>query len=267
MELTQENYFSTESNMEYCSASQFKDFMKCEVEALAKCKGELVEEKSKALLVGGYVDAYFSNELDKFKAQNSQIFKKDGTLLKDFEMANEVIKAIEEDKVLMEYLNGEKQVIMVGTIGGVKFKIKVDALHEDKIVDQKIMSSIDELIWVEREGRNVKVDFVEAFGYDIQGAIYQEIVRQNTGKKLPFILAVTTKEENPNKALIEIDQEYLDNALEYVERNATRIDLIKRGLVDPVGCGHCASCRKGKMVKGVQSYKALYDKKELIKYE
>lgn len=267
MELTQKNYFSMESNMEYCSATQFKDFMHCEVEALAKCRGELIEEKSKALLVGGYVDAYFSNELEQFKAENPQILKKDGTLLKDFENANEVIKAIESDKMLMDYLNGEKQVIMTGTIGGVKFKIKVDALHEDKIVDQKIMSSIDEAIWIERDNKNIRTDFVEAFGYDIQGAIYQSIVEQNTGKKLPFILAVTTKEENPNKALIEIDQEYLDNALEYVERNATRIDMIKKGLVDPVGCGHCASCRKGKMVKGVVSYKALYDKKELIKYE
>ena len=267
MKLTNDNYFSKESNLEYCSATQLKDFMKCEVEALAKVKGELVEEKSKALLFGGYVDAYFSNELDKFKEENPQIFKKDGTLLKDFENANEVIKAIEEDKMLMDYLNGEKQVIMTGTIGGVKFKIKVDALHEDMIIDQKIMSSINEKIWIEQNGYNVKTDFVEAFGYAIQGAIYQSVVEQNTGKKLPFILAVTTKEENPDKALIEIDQEYLDNALAFVTEYATRIDMIKKGLVEPKGCGCCPSCRKGKMVTGVVSYKKLFDKKEPVKYE
>ena len=262
MELNNENYFSTEASREYMSASQFKDFMKCEKEALAKVNGETHEEPSKAMLVGSYVDAYFSGEMEQFKAENPQIFKKDGTLLKDFEKANDIIKAIEEDKMMMEYLSGKKQVIMTGEIAGVKFKIKVDSLLEDRIVDQKIMSSINELIWIEKDGRNVKTDFIEAFGYDIQGAIYQEIVRQNTGKKLPFILAVTTKEENPDKALILIDQFYLDKALKLVEEKCERFDLIKKGVIEPVGCGCCPSCRKGLMVTEVVSYSEKFNKWE-----
>ena len=46
-----------------------------------------------------------------------------------------------------------------------------------------------------------------------------------------------------------------------------RIDMIKKGLVEPKGCGCCPSCRKGKMVTGVVSYKKLFDKKEPVKYE
>ena len=260
MELNNENYFSPEANLEYMSASQFKDFMKCEKDAIAKIIGETVEEPSKAMLVGSYVDAYFSGEMDEFKVKNPQIFKKDGTLLKDFEKANEIIAAIESDELLMQYLNGKHQVIMTGEINGVKFKIKVDSLLPDCIVDQKIMSSIQELIWVEKDGRNVKVDFVEAFGYDIQGAIYQEIVRQNTDKKLPFVLAVTTKEENPDKALIEIDQCYLDKALKLVQELAPHYDLVKQGVVKPVGCGKCPSCRIGLKVTGVVSYETLFNK-------
>ena len=260
MELNNENYFSPEANLEYMSASQFKDFMKCEKDAIAKIIGETVEEPSKAMLVGSYVDAYFSGEMDEFKVKNPQIFKKDGTLLKDFEKANEIITAIESDELLMQYLNGKHQVIMTGEINGVKFKIKVDSLLPDCIVDQKIMSSIQELIWVEKDGRNVKVDFVEAFGYDIQGAIYQEIVRQNTGKKLPFVLAVTTKEENPDKALIEIDQYYLDKALKLVQELAPHYDLVKQGVVKPVGCGKCPSCRIGLKVTGIVSYETLFNK-------
>ena len=122
------------------------------------------------------------------------------------------------------------------------------------------MSSIQELIWVEKDGRNVKVDFVEAFGYDIQGAIYQEIVRQNTGKKLPFVLEVTTKEENPDKALIEIDQYYLDKALKLVQELAPHYDLVKQGVVKPVGCGKCPSCRIGLKVQGIVSYETLFNK-------
>ena len=106
MELTKQNYFSVDANMEYMGATQFKDFMKCESEGLAKANGTVVEEPTKPMLVGSYVDAYFSGELDEFKANNPQILKKDGTLLKDFEQANDIIKAIEEDEMMMEYLNG-----------------------------------------------------------------------------------------------------------------------------------------------------------------
>lgn len=260
MELTNENYYSIKSNLDYMSASQFKDFVKCEVEALAKVNGDIVEEPSSAMLFGSYIDAYFSGELEQFKVNTPQLFKKDGTLYKDYEKVNDVIAAIESDELLMKYLSGEHQVIMTGEISGVKFKIKIDSLLPDAIVDQKIMASYKELIWVERNGRNVRVDFVEAYGYDIQGAIYQEIVRQNTGKKLPFILAVTTKEENPDKALIEIDQYWLDRALDFVKENCERYDLIKKGIVEPVGCGHCPSCRKDLKVTSVVSYETLYNK-------
>ena len=261
MELTNENYFSVDANMEYMSASQFKDFCKCEKEALAKIVGETVEEPSKAMLVGSYVDAYFSGELEQFKANNPQIFKKDGTLLKDFEKANDVITTIENDALLLSYLQGKHQVIMTGEIAGVKFKIKIDSLLEDAIVDQKVMSSIYDLVWQQgNDGSWYKADFVETFGYDIQGAIYQEIVRQNIGKKLPFILAVCTKEDNPDKALIQIDQYYLDKALEKVKELAPHFELIKQGLVLAQGCGHCATCRKHRVLTGVVSYQALFNK-------
>ena len=264
MKLTNENYFSQEANMEYMSTSQFKDFMECPVHALAKLQGEYVEEKSKALLVGSYVDAYFSNEMEQFKLENPQIFKKDGTLLKDFEKANEIIAAIEDDPMMMEYLSGKHQVVMTGTIANVPFKIKIDSLLRNAIVDQKIMSSIKELVWVydEETKRNKQVDFVQAFGYDIQGAIYQEIARQNIGHRLPFILAPTTKEESPDKALIQIDQEYLDKAFKIVEEYAPRFDLIKKGIVEPIGCGNCPSCRKKNKVIKIVSYKDLFNKGE-----
>ena len=264
MELNNDNYFSQESNQHYMSCSQFKDFLKCEKETLAKINGELVEEKTDALLFGGYVDAYFSNELDQFKLANPEMFNtKTGELKAPFKRIDEVISAIESDTMLMKYLNGEKQVIMTGEIAGVPFKIKIDAYHPDKlIVDQKIIKDLD-LSWVERNGKNIKTDFIDAYCYDIQGAIYQEIVRQNTGKQLPFVLAITTKEENPDKALIEIDQEYLDRALELVKELAPHFQAVKLGQVAPVGCNHCATCRKNKMVSGVVSYKDFFNKAEL----
>lgn len=262
--LTNKNYFSQEANRLYLSVSQYKDFAECEVLAMAKLNGEYVEEKSKALLIGSYIDAYFSNELDEFKAENPQIFKKDGTLLKDFEKANEIIKVIEDDPLLMKYLGGKKQVIFTGIINGVPFKIKIDSLLPYAIVDQKIMSSIRELVWKydKKTKRNRQMDFVEAYGYDIQGAVYQFITKQNLGEQLPFILAPTTKEESPDKALIQIDQEYLDKALEEVKENAPRYQAIKLGLIEPIGCGNCPVCRAKIKLTEVVSYKALFDKGE-----
>ena len=77
---------------------------------------------------------------------------------------------------------------------------------------------------------------------------------------MPFILAVTTKEDNPDKALIQIDQYYLDKALKVVEDLAPRFDLIKQGVVPPQGCGRCPSCRKDLKVSGVISYEELFNK-------
>ena len=255
-------------NMEYISVSQFKDFAQCEVHALAKLKGEYVEEKTDALLIGSYVDAYFSNELETFIEQTPELLDrrmKVPTIRKALvEEANKIIKAIESDELLMKYLGGKKQVVMTGTINRVKVKIKIDSLLPYAIVDQKIMSSIKELIWVYDQDtkRNKQVDFIEAFGYDLQGAVYQEIARQNLGEQLPFILAPTTKEEEPDKALIQIDQDILDKKLEYFASKVQRYDLIKKGIIEPIGCGNCPSCRKKKKLTEVVSYKALFGKED-----
>lgn len=261
MELTNANYFDKENSLKYCSATQVKDFLACENEALAKVNGVLVEEKTDALLFGGYVDAYFSNELDTYLATygGDMLNSRTGELKAPFKNIGKVIKTIEEDKLLMEHLQGKHQVIMTGKISGVLFKIKIDSLFEDKIVDQKIIKDFD-LIW--DEDKHKKVDFIEKFGYSIQGAVYQEIVRQNTGKKLPFIIAATTKEDEPDKALIQIDQEYLDQALELVKEIAPRIDALKNGLVEPTKCGKCNTCRAEKKLDRVLSYKEMFNKEE-----
>lgn len=266
--LTNENYHSPEARHNYMGVSLFKEFEKCEVMGLAKANGEFEEKTSDALLFGAYVDAYFSNELEDFIATHPEMFTKQGTLKANFKNIEEVIQAIENaeddegEKIMLKYLNGEKQVIMVGDIAGVPWKIKIDAYHPDKlIVDQKIMKDM-EPVWVNRNGYNVKTDFIDAYGYDLQGASYQYIVEQNTGKKLPFVLAITTKEECPDNELVKIDQEYLDAALDRIKAKVGRYWDIINGKVQPVGCGHCPACRKIKKITGVKSYKELFKEKE-----
>ena len=261
-ELTKENYHSPEARKRYLGASMFKDFQKCEVMALAKVNGEYEEKQTPALLFGSYVDAYFSNELPEFIANHPELFTKQGTLKSDYKGAEEVIKAIEADPVFMKYMSGEKQVIMTGVINGVPTKIKMDSYHPHKvIVDQKVMKDL-EPVWIDSStGGRVLVDFVEAYRYDIQGALYQEVERQNSGEQLPFVLAVATKEECPDKLVMRIDQEFLDLALAEYKEKAPRYWDIINGKIEPIGCGHCPACRSKKMLdERIPTYKKFREK-------
>ena len=135
MNLTADNYFSAEANQQYMSVSQFKLFLKCPAAALAELRGEYQREQTTALLVGSYVDAWFSGEMDKFKAEHPEIFKRDGTLKAEYAQADQIIARVSKDEMFMEYMSGDEQVIMTGEIEGVPVKIKVDSLLLDKIVD------------------------------------------------------------------------------------------------------------------------------------
>ena len=239
-----DNYFSKESEISYMSYSQFKDFLECESMALAKAEGKYERPRTKALLQGSYIDAYFSGEMEKFTKENPDIFKKDGTLKSDYEVCNGVIEAIKADKGLLEeFYSGEAQRIFVGEIAGVPYKGKIDMLYPNKIVDMKAMASIDP-VWDEKEHR--KKPFYSFYRYDIQAAIYQELVRQATGGKLPYYLAVATKEQLPRKKVYLFRQEVLDEALELVKRLSPRFQAIKNHEIEPNECGECEWCRKNK---------------------
>lgn len=244
MKLTQRNYFSKKANKEFMSVSQFKDFIKCPNSALAQIKGKYTREKTTALLVGSYVDSYFEGTLAKFIKENPGIFKKDGTLKADYIQAEAIIQRILQDKLFCEYLSGEKQVIMTGEICGVPVKIKVDSLHPDKIVDLKVMANFDNVY----DGEKGLQPWFEAWGYDLQGAVYQEIVRQNTGKKLPFYLAAATKEKVTDIDIVHIPQDMLDNALENFQRDVESFDAMKKGIIEPDRCGKCEYCKMSKVL-------------------
>lgn len=248
MILTADNYYSQEANREYLSVSQYKDFcgslgkIPCEAQAMAKLNGEWETEKTTALLVGSYVDSYFEGSLEQFKQENPEIFTKKGELRSEFKKAEELIARIERDEMSMKYLSGEKQTIMTGEIGGAKWKIKMDSyLPGRAIVDLKVMASLTKSFWVRDSGY---MSFVVYWGYDIQGAVYQEIVRQNTGLVLPFYIVAISKEEYPDlRPPIFIDDCVLSDRLEEVKHNTANIIRLKAGEVEPFRCDMCNYCR------------------------
>lgn len=253
MILTAENYFSPENQLAYMGASQFKAFLACPAAALAEICGEYRQEESTALLVGSYVDVYFEGTLNLFKSQNPALFKKDGGLKSDYVQAEQIIQRIERDEMMMRYLSGQKQVIMTGEIAGVPYKIKIDSYHPGKaIVDQKIMKDF-ESIWNPTEGR--RVPYWLNWGYDYQGAIYREIVRQNTGDILPFFIAGATKQKTTRLEIGQIAPERLDYCLDIVKHETPRFAAMKRGEVEPERCEQCDYCAETKVLTEITDYR------------
>jgi hypothetical protein len=254
MKLTEANYYSTKANQAYFSVSQFKAFQKCPAAAMAELRGEFAPPKGRALLLGSYFDEMLTgtpNSQAKFIAENyTELFQKSSKILsalgklktdkerKDFisgltnifsfdnkpfadvVQANETLERFRQQPRMMHYISGKHQVIMTGEIEGVPFKIKMDSFDPNEFIcDLKYMASL--------RSPNLFTPMIEYYGYDIQAAVYQEIVRQNIGKRLPFFFDVATKENPAHLALGEINQYNMDKALDVVRGNIRTYQKIK----------------------------------------
>ena len=267
MTLTAENYYSRGAAKAYYSASQVKGFIECPAAVMAALRGEYERKKTPALLVGGFIDAHFSGEEEQFRAENPQIFTKTGTLRSDYVKAEDIIERIERDELAVRLLSGETQKIVTGEIAGFPFKAKLDSwLDKDKaqaiardfpgmdaltfadgaIIDLKVMKDFDAL-YREGEGR---LHFVEYWRYDLQMAIYQELMRQETGKRVPCYILAATKQDPPDLALVQIGQDQLDFCMARLKEGLPEMDAIKRGEDEPDGCTRCAWCRQAKKLTG-----------------
>lgn len=252
MSLTKYNYHSLEANRSYWSVSLFKEFNKCEACGFAQVRGGYKKEMTDALLIGSYVDAFFSGELGDFLDQygDQMVSKRDGRLLAKFQHANDIIERVGRDPLMGAYLVGDKQVIETAELFGVPWKCKYDVLTDNRIVDLKTVKDFND---VYENGYGWR-SWIEYWGYDIQGAVYQKIHELNTGKKLPFYIAAVTKEKVPDIDIIEIPQHILDTALKLVEAKIERFDLIKNWEVEPIRCGRCDFCKETKILKAPRVY-------------
>ena len=257
MKLTAENYYSPEANIEYYSTSQIKTFLDCPARAMAELRGEWERPASSALLIGSYVDSYFEGTLDEFIANHPECFKRDGTLKAEYSHANEMIARAESDRTFMEYMQGEKQVIRTGKIFGFPFKIKMDVSHPDRIVDLKTVANFKP---VYKPGKG-RMSFIEAWGYTLQGAIYQAV----DGQYKPFYIAAVTKEPTPDIAVVQIEQPYLDTEMAMLKDKLPYFDAIKTGAIPAPRCEHCAYCKSTRRLERaltLEEFEMLYYEEE-----
>ena len=257
MKLTESNYYSSEANQEYCSASQFKDFVGfplvhgCEERALKAISGEYKQETTKPMLMGSLLDALWENDdpeyiIERFPDCVSSRGATKGQLKSEYQAVVDMYQRTLKEEKFCAYMAGEKQVIMTGVIENLPFKIKMDSFIEGKaIVDLKTTQTLDRLFRYYIPDSGEKLPFYLAYGYDTQLAIYREIVRQNTGDTLKCYLACVDKKPHPICDVIQLTDKLLDDALDRVKQNCETIIMLKKGEAKPIRCeqSDCDYCR------------------------
>lgn len=263
MLLTSENYYSYQPGQKYQSASQLKAFMDCEAAAHAALHEAYKRPASTAMLVGSYVDAYYSRQMERFVADHPDIFKRDGQLKAEYVQAKAIIDRINDCSLVRYMLDGAPQIIYSGEIDGIPFKGKFDSqlsadqcavicelwpgmqdqllMADGAIVDLKVMRDLGS---VYRPGQG-RMSFIEAWKYDLQLAIYQRL----EGRRLPCFIVAATKEDVPDLRLIHVPNYQLDAAWEAAKPTALRVEQIKRGTVTPERCEKCDWCKSTRVIK------------------
>lgn len=242
--LTESNYFSKEASQEYFSVSQFKEFMNCEAMALASINGEYKRPMTRALLIGSFVDAYFEGTLSQFMQDYPEIFTMKNELRAEFKKANEIIGRVKTDPLFMQFMSGEKQKILTFEMFDTKWKMKMDSFIKNVcITDLKVVANFKSL---------------SSWRYDIQGAIYQKGVEILLNQKLPFYLAVATKEKVTDLDIFQVPQNILDYALQDVELQIDHFSKVKQGLEPPIFCGKCDYCKSIKKAS-IRNYSELLE--------
>lgn len=265
-ELTQENYYQ---DKEYLSYSRMKQFLKCPARALAVEGGAWIESRDETpLLLGNYVHSYFESQEahEVFLKENgdkliSKTGKTKGQLKKEFLIGDSMIASLKDDPSFNRLYHGsstenvEKEMIVYGEIEGVPFKGKLDSvnLSQGYFADLKTMKSIYDMEWNADLRRKVPtaVNNILGFGYHSQLAIYRDLLKQMTGDEFRPIIVAVSKEEVPDKEVIRIDEEWLEEGLEEVKETIKEVwDVIQRK-VEPIACGHCDYCRSRKKLNSI----------------
>ena len=144
----------------------------------------------------------------------------------------------------MKFMSGEKQRIMTFDLFGVPWKMKMDSyLPGTCITDLKVVAKFRTLPF---------------WRYDLQGAVYQAGVFIKTEEKLPFYLAVATKERTIDLDIFQIPQATLNAALAEIEGSIQHFAEVKNGTIPPVYCGKCDYCKSIKAAR-IRNYNELLE--------
>lgn len=278
-ELTRENYYTPEADLEYMSCSQYQAWNECEARELAKLQGRWVDEEKEAFLVGNYFHTHFESpeaheqfcnehfdKIFKTKAIKGKGGMPDQTVVTGkyapYVQADKMIQVAENDPLIKSLLDlpGENEMIMHGELFGVPWRIRLDKYVADgrMIIDYKTVANIGELKWSDE--LREKVTFIDAYGYMMRAAVYSEIEKQNaqSDKDPNFIIIAISKQDYPDKEVLLLNhRQRYDYELEKIKERLPYIRQIKEGRTKPKRCGYCDYCRATKKLFAIKPYYAL----------
>ncbi|WP_282804082.1 PD-(D/E)XK nuclease-like domain-containing protein [Secundilactobacillus kimchicus] len=263
--LTASNYYDVATDWQYLSPTVYKRFLTCEAEALAEMKGDYVPDNDTTpLLVGNYLHSYFesSKAHEKFvEAHKDKMLSSRAPhgLLKDYKVADSMIATLEDDEMFRRVYQGQKEQIVTGKIAGVPWKGKVDCLNLDNgyFVDLKTTQDLHKRFW-DSESRTW-VSFVTEQNYQLQMAVYRELIKQTFGVDCQPIIIAVTKQDPPDKAALSIPDEDLAWAMSEIEIHQEHVLQVMNGEVEPKRCEHCDYCRSTKHLGNIISIDDLID--------
>lgn len=258
LKLTPENYHSDEADKGYMSVSQYKTRDDCAARWWAQCVTmEWEPEETDALASGKYFHALV---LEPEKAEDALEAGRDWLLTKGSArklsekkagargldtMAARMLATPEVNK----WNQGEHEVIIVGTLGGVYWKVRVDTLDLDKgfFSDLKSTASLTKTEYVPRLG--ARGNFIDAYNYRLQFAVYRYILHQQFGQWLRPVLVAhqkpTPKVPDPAPLAMEFNEEALSEFDTIIQEVRYGIQEMRQQLEsEDTGerCGKCEYC-------------------------
>ena len=234
--------------------------MQCESKAMAELNGEYEQGNKTALILGSFFHSWSEGPeaFQKFKDNHPEIYTRKGTLRKspNYAIIDDWINILKDDKMAMQSLEGEKEVIITGELFGIDWKIMVDSIdHKRKaFTDLKTTREINRTYW--NDENKEKENFILYWNYDIQLAVYAEILKRHLKMDehyTPHILAVD-KGKPPDKELIYMPREDIEPILDRIELDIPRVYDVWKGNVEPKGCGRCEYCKSIKKLKEAVYY-------------
>ena len=227
------------------SATTLKEFRNCEAKGLAIHSELFFTERTDAQLAGSYIDvALLSGDeklREKVDGKFDTYYTKKGELKAMFRDAHKAIDRVSKDNYFMQFLEGDKQVVLETEIEGIPVKGIADVIDFDKkrIVDLKYLRSFAD-VWNEKT--QSKENFIKAYGYDFQLAFYAMLAKQIYKTNFECYIAGVTKEKTIDYNIFELSEITLAQATAEVMIALERFTLVDEGLTPPQHCGRCDYC-------------------------
>ena len=247
-QFNKENYHSSTGFM---SNSFIGDFQKCEYDAVLRYAIKEKSEFNVNFAVGHLTEAYifegdegFEKMVERY-AENT-LSKRGGGYLKWVNDALELAKSITRHEQLVNLFKSEGSIYhetLQFKLHGMDWRGEVDYLNLNKLseIDLKTTkSNFKDKSW--NEATRQKENFIEAFNYHRQRAVYQIGIRDKYDVVVvPRILAVSKTTKSVRLFKFD-DQDRLDYEIQQLIPITDRIKEVISGEDAPSQCEVCANC-------------------------